>query len=65
VPQDAPVVTGKPSNRSLLLAGASVSIFAQAIEGKQTALRINAGRSGFALLYSLYTIYLVAYCAIF
>jgi hypothetical protein len=51
VPQDAPIVTFKPSDRSLLLAGASVSIFAQSIEGKPTALRINAGRSGFALPY--------------
>jgi hypothetical protein len=51
VPQDAPIVTFKPSDRSLLVVGASVSIFAQAIDGKPTALRINAGRNGFALPY--------------
>jgi hypothetical protein len=51
VPQDAPIVTFKPSDRSLLVAGASVSIFAQAVDGKPTALRINAGRNGFALPY--------------
>jgi hypothetical protein len=51
VPQDAPIVTFKPSHRSLLVVGASVSISAQAVDGKPTALRINAGRNGFVLPY--------------
>lgn len=51
VPPDAPVVTSRPGDRSLLVPGASVSLFAQAIDGKPTVLRINAGRNGFALPY--------------
>lgn len=51
VPTDAPVVTFRPGDRSLLLPGASVSLSAQVIDGKPTALRINAGRNGFALPY--------------
>ena len=51
VPADAPIVTAKPSDRSLLVPGASVSLFAQAIDGKPTVLRINAGKNGFALPY--------------
>lgn len=51
VPADAPVVTFRPADRSLLVPGASVSLSAQVIDGKPTALRINAGRNGFALPY--------------
>jgi hypothetical protein len=51
VPADAPVVTSRPGDRSLLVAGASVSLFAQAIDGKPTVLRINVGKNGFALPY--------------
>ena len=51
VASDAPVVTSRPSNRSLLLPGASVSLFAQVIDGKPTALRVSAGKNGFALPY--------------
>ena len=51
VPADAPIVTSRPGDRSLLVPGASVSLFAQAIEGKPTALRINVGKNGFALPY--------------
>ena len=51
VPADAPIVTSRPADRSLLVAGASVSLFAQAIDGKPTALRINVGKNGFALPY--------------
>ena len=51
VPADAPIVTAKPGDRSLLVPGASVSLFAQAIDGKPTVLRINAGKNGFALPY--------------
>jgi hypothetical protein len=48
---DTPVVTSRPSDRSLLVVGASVSLFAQVIDGKPTALRIGAGKNGFALPY--------------
>ncbi len=51
VPADAPVVTSRPGDRSLLLPGASVSLLAQLVEGKPTALRVNAGKNGFALPY--------------
>ena len=51
VPADAPIVTAKPGDRSLLVPGASVSLSAQAIDGKPTVLRINAGKNGFALPY--------------
>ncbi|MES2400306.1 MAG: hypothetical protein V4573_10005 [Pseudomonadota bacterium] len=51
VPADAPVVTSRPSDRSLLVPGASVSLFAQEVAGKPTVLRMNAGRNGFALPY--------------
>lgn len=51
VPEGAPVVTFRPADRALLVPGASVSISAQQIDGKPTALRINAGRNGFQLPY--------------
>ena len=51
VPTDAPVVTSRPGDRNLLVPGASVSLFAQAIDGKPTVLRINVGKNGFALPY--------------
>lgn len=51
VPADAPVVTSRPGDRNLLVPGASVSLFAQAIDGKPTVLRINVGMNGFALPY--------------
>ncbi len=51
VPVDAPVVTFRPGDRSLLVPGASVSLSAQVVDGKPTALRINAGRNGFVLPY--------------
>ncbi len=51
VPPDAPVVTFRPGDRSLLVPGASVSLSAQAIDGKPTAMRVNAGRNGFVLPY--------------
>ncbi len=51
VPPDAPVVSFRPGNRSLLVPGASVSLTAQEIGGNPTALRINAGRNGFPLPY--------------
>jgi hypothetical protein len=51
VPADAPVVTSRPGDKSLLVPGASVSLFAQEVAGKPTVLRINAGKDGFALPY--------------
>lgn len=51
VPPEAPIVTFRPGDRSLLVPGASVSLTAQAIKDKPTALRINAGRNGFVLPY--------------
>ncbi|MES2185572.1 MAG: hypothetical protein V4505_13545 [Pseudomonadota bacterium] len=51
IPPGAPIVTFRPGDRSLLVPGASVSLTAQEIAGKPTALRINAGRNGFVLPY--------------
>ena len=51
VPADAPVVTSRPGDKSLLVPGASVSLFAQEVAGKHTIVRINAGKDGFALPY--------------
>ena len=51
VPPDAPVVTFRPADRSLLVPGASVSLSAQLVGDKPTALRVNARRNGFALPY--------------
>jgi hypothetical protein len=51
VPPDAPVVTFRPGDRSLLVPGASVSLTAAQIDGKPTAIRISAGRNGFVLPY--------------
>ena len=48
VPPDAPIVSIRPGDRSLLVAGATVSLTAQQVGGKPTALRISAGRGGFA-----------------
>ena len=51
VPPGTQVVTFKPGDRSLLVVGANVSLTAQEINGKPTALRIAAGRNGFAAPY--------------
>ena len=51
VPLDAPVVSFKPGDPSLLVVGASVSLTAQLVDGKRTITRINAGRNGFQLPY--------------
>ncbi|MDB5964428.1 MAG: hypothetical protein JWQ72_928 [Polaromonas sp.] len=51
VPPDAPVVTFRAADRSLLVPGASVSLTAAMRDGGPAALRINAGRNGFALPY--------------
>ena len=47
VPAGVPVVTFKPGDRSLLVAGANVLVTAQLRDGKPTALRALAGRGGF------------------
>lgn len=51
VPADVPVVSSRPGGPELLVPGASVSLVAQMLDGKPTALRINAGRDGFVLPY--------------
>ncbi|MDO8280677.1 MAG: hypothetical protein Q7T63_21500 [Burkholderiaceae bacterium] len=51
VPMDAPIVTFRPGDRSLLVPGASVSLSAQMVNGKPTVLRVNAGKNGFVLPY--------------
>ena len=48
VPEGIPVVTLQPGDRSLLVPGARVLVTAQNRDGKLTALRIAAGRNGFA-----------------
>jgi len=48
VPEGVPVVTLKPSDRSLLVPGAKVLVIAQVRDGTPTALRAIAGRNGFA-----------------
>ena len=51
VPADTPIVSSRPADRALLVPGASVSLVAQAVDGKPMVLRINAGRNGFVLPY--------------
>lgn len=48
VPANVPIVTFKPGDRALLVAGAKVIVTAQLRDGKPTALRVLAGRDGFA-----------------
>jgi hypothetical protein len=48
VPENVPIVTFKPGDKSLIVPGANVIVFAQVREGKPTALRALAGRGGFA-----------------
>lgn len=48
IPPEAPVLSMRPGTRDLLVPGATVSVFAQQVGGKPTALRANAGRNGFA-----------------
>jgi hypothetical protein len=48
VPDDVPIVTFKPGDRSLIVAGAKVLVTAQMRDGKLVALRALAGRGGFA-----------------
>jgi hypothetical protein len=48
VPPGTPIVSLRPGDRSLLAAGSAVSVTALQVSGKPTALRISAGRNGFA-----------------
>ena len=48
IPDGVPIVTVKPADRSLLVPGAKVFVTAQMRDGKLTALRVTAGRDGFA-----------------
>ncbi|SHN31733.1 hypothetical protein [Rhizobacter sp. OV335] len=48
VPEGVPVVTVKPGDRALLVPGAKVLVTAQLRDGKPVALRVIAGRNGFA-----------------
>jgi len=48
VPPDVPVVTFRPGTDALLVPGARVMISAQEKNGTPTALRVTAGRNGFA-----------------
>ena len=48
VPENVPIVTFKPGDKSLIVPGANVIVFAQTREGKPTALRALAGRGSFA-----------------
>jgi hypothetical protein len=43
-----PIVTLKPGDKSLLVAGAKVIVTAQTTDGNVVALRVLAGRNGFA-----------------
>ena len=48
VPPDVPVVTFRPGTDALLVPGAKVLVNAQEKNGTPTALRVTAGRNGFA-----------------
>jgi hypothetical protein len=48
VPPEAPVVSLRPGDRSLLVVGGSVSLTAAEVNGQPTATRVSAGRNGFA-----------------
>jgi hypothetical protein len=47
VPPGTPIVSLRPADRTLLVAGGAVAVTAQAIGGLPTALRISGGRNGF------------------
>jgi hypothetical protein len=48
VPPDAPIVSVRPGDRGMVVAGAPVAVNVQEINGQPTVVRINAGRNGFA-----------------
>ena len=51
VPQGAPIISFRPGERDLVVAGASVSLTAVDVNGVATATRISAGRNGFTVPY--------------
>lgn len=51
VPPGTPIVTFKPSDRALLVPGASVAVTAQGNAAGAVALRVSAGRNGFTVPY--------------
>ena len=51
VPADAPVVSFRPADQSLLVSGASVSMTATELQGRPTVIRVSVGRNGFSLPY--------------
>ena len=51
VPTDAPVVSFRPADQSLLVPGASVSLTAMEHLGRPTIIRVNVGRNGFPVPY--------------
>lgn len=48
VPPEAPIVSLRPADRSLLVPGAAVAVTVQEVRGQPSAVRISAGRNGFA-----------------
>lgn len=48
VPPEAPIVSLRPGDRSLVVVGAPVAVNVEEIEGLPTIVRVNAGRNGFA-----------------
>jgi hypothetical protein len=48
VPPGTPIVSLRPADRSLLVVGAPVTVTAQEVQGKPAAVRVSAGRNGFA-----------------
>ena len=48
VPPGTPIVSLRPADRSLLVPGGAVAVTAQEIQGKPSAVRVSAGRNGFA-----------------
>ena len=48
VPPEAPVISLRPGDRGLVVAGTSVAVNVQEINGQPTVVRVNAGRNGFA-----------------
>lgn len=48
VPPEAPIVSLRPGDCSMVVVGAPVAVNVQEINGQPTVVRVNAGRNGFA-----------------
>jgi hypothetical protein len=48
VPPEAPIVSLRPGERSMVVVGAPVAVNVQEIAGQPTVVRVSAGRNGFA-----------------